>query len=347
MCEMRRRPGGGGASATAVRSLAARRRKRTYLAAGVVAAVAVTICVLTFFSGESPGLRWRSPQLLHPEVIHASQGFNHLHLAANRDYIVVLPRPRLVGSLWIQGGHSLVIIGGHVTVPTSANQLDNDADDTDDDIYLEGQTGTVHLEGLLLDAMHNVMFDAIDINAPRAVVEIERVRVTGLYGSDRTQHADAVQTWGGVRTLRIFDLSIVGDYQGLTVDPALGPVGDAEIDNVDLTLEPVPTPLRAISVGGGHMIWLTRAANTCESGRVKFSRVYLLDLATRQLPPRNTVWPQVDSALPCRAHLQAGRVFWPRLPVTGSVVLSAPPHGSFVPSGSVGANYQRTRFVER
>jgi len=334
-------------AAAAVTGMAARRPARKYLAAAVVAVVVATVCVLLYGTGGPRGLRWPSPRLSHPAIVHARQGFNHLELSTSRDYIVVLPRPRLVGTLWIQGGHNVVVVGGHITVPASANQLDNDADDTDDDIYLEGQTGVVHLEGLLLDAMYNAMFDAIDVNAPQAVVQIERVRVTGLYGSDRTQHADAVQTWGGVRTLRISDLTVVGDYQGLTINPNLGPVGNAWIYDVDLTLEPVPRALSAISVGGGHMIWLTDAATTCESGRVHLSQVYLRDLVSRRVPGRDTVWPQVNSALPCRAHIKAGRVFWPKLPVTGSVLLSAPPHGPFVPSGSVGPNYRRTSFVER
>ena len=138
------------------------------------------------------------PRLHHPTVVHVKQGFNHLELTPTRDYIVVIPRPRLIGTVWIEGGkHNVVVIGGHVTVPTSANQLENGADNTDTGIYVDGATGVVHLEGLLMDAMPTVMFDAIDINAPRAVVDIERVRVNGLYGSDRTMHADA-RTLGGV-----------------------------------------------------------------------------------------------------------------------------------------------------
>lgn len=333
--------------ATAKTVIGVAARKRRYLAVAVALAVLAAGCILLSGNGDAHGLKWPSPRLTHPKVLHAKQGFNHLDLSASHDYVIVLPRPRLVGTVWIQGGHNVVIVGGRITVPASANELDNDADDTDDGIYLEGQTGVVHLEGLLIDGMHDVMFDAIDINAPGAVVEIERVRVTGLYGSDRTQHADAVQTWGGVRTLRIQDLTVIGDYQALTINPNLGPVGEADIGNVNLTLEGVPSPLRAVSVGGGHMIWLTKGVDTCQSARIHLSQVYLLDLVSRAVPGRDTVWPQVNSELPCRAHVNARRVSWPNLPVTGSVDLSAPPHGPFVPSGSVGANYRRASFVER
>ena len=93
------------------------------------------------------------------------------------------------------------------------------------------------------------MFDGIDINAPAAIVQIENVRIENLYGSYATMHADAVQTWGGVQDLRIDHLSVDGDYQGLTIDPDLGPVGSAEIQNVDLTIDPVPSSLASISAG--------------------------------------------------------------------------------------------------
>ncbi len=315
----------------------------TWLSVALIAAVGATSMLTNRGSDPNP-LRWPSPSLRTPVVLHAKQGGNHFYLSITRDYIIVVPRPRLLGTLWIEGGHNVVVIGGHITVPSSANQRDNGADNTDTGIYVEGASGTVHLEGLLIDAMTDVMFDAIDVNAPRATVQIERVRVNGLYGSDLTQHSDAVQTWGGVRKLQIDELSVVGDYQGLTIGPGLRPVGDEEIDHVDLTLESVPAPLRAISVGGGHMVWLTLAADSCESGRVRLSNVYVNDRIPRTVRRADTVWPARYSALPCRARVSAGRASWPRLPVSGFVALSTPRGGPFVPTRLVGANYRRGTF---
>lgn len=316
----------------------------TWLPVALIAAVGATVCMLTNKGSDPNPLRWPSPSLRTPVVLHAKQGGNRFDLSTTRDYIIVVPRPRLLGTLWIEGGHNVVVIGGHITVPSSANQRDNGADNTDTGIYVKGASGTVHLEGLLIDAMPDVMFDAIDVNAPRATVQIERVRVNGLYGSDLTEHADAVQTWGGVRKLQIDELSVFGDYQGLTIDPDLGPVGDEEIDHVDLTLQPVPAPLRTISVGGGHMVWLTRGADSCESGHVHLSNVYVNDQIRRKVPLGDTVWPARNSALPCRARVSAGRASWPRLPVSGFVTLSAPRGGPFVPTRLVGANYRSGTF---
>jgi hypothetical protein len=335
---------------TPVSRLSAIKARGSWLALAVIAAIAAIgaigeiVYVLTTNESNPTPLKWSSPRLKDPVVLHASTSGNHFELSTTRDYIIMVPRPRLLGTLWIEGGHNVVVVGGHITVPSWANQRDNGADNTDTGIYVEGATGTVHLEGLLIDGMHDVMFDGIDINAPRATVQIERVRVNGLFGSDLTEHADAVQTWGGVRKLRIDELSAVGDYQGLTINPDLGPVGNEQIDHVDLTLQAVPAPLGAMSVGGGHMVWLTRGADSCESGHVGLSDVYVDDEIPRKVPPAHTIWPARNSALPCRARVRAGEASWPRLPVSGVVALSAPPRGPFVPTRLVGANYRRSTF---
>ena len=72
----------------------------------------------------------------------------------------------------------------------------------------------MHIEGILIHGETDVMFDGIDINAPEATVQIENVRMTGVWGSDGTEHADAIQTWGGVKDLRVDHLLADGDYQG-------------------------------------------------------------------------------------------------------------------------------------
>lgn len=329
---------------TAVSRRRPTKARRTWLTVAIVAAVGAIVWMLTTKGDDPNPLRWQSPPLKNPVVLHASATGSHFHLSTTRDYIIVVPRPRLLGTLWIEGGHNVVVVGGHVTVPSWANQRDNGADDTDTGIYVEGASGTVHLEGLLIDAMPDVMFDAIDINAPRAAVQIERVRVNGLYGSDLTEHADAVQTWGGVRKLQIDELSVFGDYQGLTINPALGPVGNVEVDHADLTLKAVPPPLREISVGGGHMVWLTAGADSCDSGHVRLFDVYVDDEVPRKVLSADTVWPARNSRLPCRARVRAGVASWPRLPVSGVVTLSAPRGGPFVPTRLVGADYRRSTF---
>jgi hypothetical protein len=293
-----------------------------------------------FSADQATNLAWAPPSLVDPQTIDVPDSVQHLALSHSRDYVLKLPAGGRTGALWIDGGHNVVLIGGQITIPSSANQVDNGEDDTDTGIYIDGATGTVHIEGVLITGQPNVMFDGIDVNAPLATIQIENVRVDNVWGSDTTEHADVIQTWGGFKNLRIDHLTANGDYQGLTIDPDLGSEGTADIRNVDLTLDPPPAALASTTVGGGHMIWLSNQTKSCKSATsIRFSNVYV-DTTNPRVPSMNTVWPEAHSSdLPCPGTLSGNSVTWPSLPVTGSVTLGSPLGGSFVPSGVAGLNY--------
>jgi hypothetical protein len=291
-------------------------------------------------------LLWAPPALTNPTTIYVKSGLDPdlLKLSTSKDYILKMPAGVDTGTLEIDGGHNVVVIGGQITVPSTANQNDNGADDTDTAIYVKGSTGTVHIEGMLINGQTNTMFDGIDINAPQATVQVENVRVTGLWGSYTSEHSDAIQTWGGVKVLRVDDFSAQGDYQGLSVDPtSYGSVGSGQFQNVDLTAEPPPAALASKYSPGGVMLWLT--TGTCTTTAMSFANVYV-DNATNSIPSGSTVWPSTTSTLPCRAQQTGNAVSWPGLPtIKGSVILGAPPTGSFVPAGSVGVGYQTPGYA--
>jgi hypothetical protein len=286
-------------------------------------------------------LAWAPPQLHQATVVHAPNGQNPaiLRLDPQRDYVVKLPRHGLRGTLEINGGHNVVLIGGEVTVPSTANQTDNGADGTDTAIYVRESTGTVHIEGVLIRADANTQFDGIDVNAPKATVQVENVRVEDVYGSLTTEHADVIQTWGGVKQLDVDGLTARGDYQGLTVSPDLGEVGSVHLKHVDLTVEAPPPSLARETVGGGIMLWLTSGTDTCDSATVTLKHVFIADL-TNRVRPANTVWPSSTSGLECASTVSDGRIEWPGLPVSGAVDIGVPPHGSFVPAGVAGNEYR-------
>jgi hypothetical protein len=304
-----------------------------------------TLTSLSPPSAQPPArLRWSPPQLTNPQTVLLKSGMDpdYIGLDTTRDYILVIPPGGIHGTVEIDGGHNVVLIGGSITVPSSANQTDNGTDDTDTVLYIRASTGTVHIEGLQINGDPATQYDGIDINAPLAVVQLENIRVSNVWGSDTTEHADVVQTWGGVKDLRVDHLSADGDYQGLTIDPALGPVQSAEIQNVDLTLDPRPAALAATTVGGGYMIWLTNGVDTCDGpGSVTFANVYVANQSQR-LPTSDTVWPPTTQAgnLPCAGVMTGNKYSWPSLSVTGSVTLSTPPDGAFVPSGTAGGGYK-------
>ncbi len=293
-------------------------------------------------------LTWAPPALSHPTTIDVKRGLDPdvLNLSTDKDYVLKMPATVDRGTIEINGGHNVVLIGGQITVPSTANQTDNAADDTDTAIYVKGSTGTVHIEGLLLNGQGKTMFDGIDTNAPRAIVQVENVRMTGLWGSADTEHADAIEPWGGARALRVDNLTAIGDYQGLTVKPALGSVGLGQYQNVDLTAKAYPPTLASKSHGGGIMLWLTNGSR-CTTTPMRLSHIYI-DNETDRIPTGSTVWPTTTAAVPCRAQQTGNVVSWPGLPmIHGSVTFGAPPTGPFVPAGTVGVGYQSPGYAAR
>ena len=223
-----------------------------------------------------------------------------LDLDNRRDYVLVFPNGLKRGATTIKGGRNVVVRGGWATVPPGGRE---DADRQA--IYIKGSVGTVHLEGLLLQGTPGVSWDAIDINAPRARVQIENVRVEGVSGSFEGWHADVVQPFGGVRDLRIDRLSATSNYQGLQIPADLRRVGDVSIQNVDLSyFDTRPST-------GGKLLWLTTGAESCRSPDVSLSEVYVQPKAGRSLAA--SVWPMVIR--------RSGAVAWaarPRSPGPGS-----------------------------
>ena len=291
-------------------------------------------------------LAWAPPRLLSPTVIHIKDGSGVVNLSTSKDYVLKLPPRGRLGALWITGGHNVVLVGGQITISTTANQTDNGKDNTDTGIYIDGATGTVHIEGVLITSQPNVMFDGIDVNAPLATVQIENVRVDNVWGSYTTEHADVIQTWGGFRALRIDDLTANGDYQGLTIFPDLGPEGSVDIRDVDLTADSPPAALAATSIGGGHMLWLTGGTTSCTTASsIRLSNVYIRS-DWRGLGASHIVWPQANGPdLGCRAKIRGNQVTWPSLAVEGSVTIGSPPNGPFVPVGRAGNAYRSPGYV--
>lgn len=294
-------------------------------------------------------LKWAPPALTNPRTITLQRGndYNYVWLDPRRDYIIKVPAGGIHSAVELDGGHNIIMIGGSITVPSTANQIDNGADNTDTGIYIRQATGIVHIEGVQITGDPNTQFDGIDVNAPAATVQLENIRVTNVWGSDTSMHADAVQTWGGVGALRIDRLSGDGDYQGLTLDPDLGPVGTVDLENVDLTYKARPPTLASMTVGGGYMIWLTKGVDTCSAPlRTRLKNVYVYNESHR-VPTSNTVWPpSVGTALPCAGELSGTAATWNKLGVGGHVDLTAPPNGPFVPAGSAGDSYRSPGYVQ-
>ena len=277
-------------------------------------------------------LRWPPPALHDPQTIQLGTGYSDVRLQPGRDYVLRLPRERKLGGAFIEGGRNVVVIGGHISLPRGTT-----TDQQRRALYFKGQTGTVHVEGVLIDGSGGGEGDGIAISAPGAAVQIEDVRVVDLHGSQATTHADVVQPWGGVRELRIDRLTGSSGFQGLQVPVALGPIGSAFVRYADLRALPEPP-----GHGGGHMLWLT-GPRTCDGYPVALEQVWIAARPGRALA--NSVWPGVGDGSPCAGAHEEGGIGWPHLPVRGIVRAGTPPGGDFVPRWSVGLGYRSPGYA--
>lgn len=167
-------------------------------------------------SNVSGRLQWAPPALSHPRTIRLSAKDRALDLDPKVDYRLVMPHHPITvaGGLSITGGHNVVLIGGTLNVPSTRQAPDAQLRRG---IYLKGQTGVIHIEGLKLGGDLSEGFDLDERLG--ATVQIENVQVGMVHGSRDTNHADVVQTWAGPATLRIDGLRARSDYQGLFLLP--------------------------------------------------------------------------------------------------------------------------------
>ena len=300
-----------------------------------IALIALAGCIVASCGGGdessslegSASLRWPRPALDDPTTVELDTGYTLTDLDPEEDYIVKLPSTKKVGATVLVGGHDILIVGGAITIPKGTS---SDAERRG--IYIKGATGTVHVEGVLIDGSGGAEFDGVAIAAPEATVQLQNMRIVGVRGGYDTFHGDVVQPWGGVKDLRIDHLTGTSDYQGLTVMEELGPIGSTEISNVDITTTESPMPRH---LAGGYMLWLT--TDNCDSYPVHLSEVYITPRPGRTLG--TSVWPPSRSPrFPCHAEVDT-KATWPNLPVTGGVK-EGPAPTSAVPEGAAGIGYE-------
>ena len=316
----------------------------TVTATSTASTVATSASSTTSSSTSSSGamtsdkLRWAPPVLKNPITITVGDGNTSNNLDPTKDYIIKLPAKKKVGYTNLIGGHNVVVIGGYITLPVTSD-LSNNAPSRA--IYIKNATGTVHVEGILVDASGGGMSDAIDISAPAATVQIENVRVDGIYGYNDEFHADVVQPFGGVKDLRIDKLTGYTGYQGLSIGKDLAPIGSAEIYRANLVS--TGAAIWGAHNDGGFLLWLT-AGSSC-------SGVYPVTLSDVYLKPRsnlsNAVWPPVGTVTKCAAQTTTNDVeaSFPKLAVSGYVLKGLPPQGDFVPAGVAGLNYHSPGYL--
>ena len=326
-------------SAARVQTLTVQVSSKAQTNPDLVTASATASTVLAATSGVAADkLRWAPPALTKPITLLLGTGNTTNYLKADQDYILKLPAKKKVGYTYLIGGRNIEIIGGYITLPKTSDTSNGAPSRA---IYIKDATGVVHVEGVLIDASGGGMSDGIDISAPLATVQVENVRVDGVYGYSNQFHADVVQPFGGVKDLRIDKLTGYTGYQGLTIDEDLGAIGAAELHRVNLVA--TGTQIWGSGNNGGYLIWMVHG-NQCQPNfPVSFDNVYVKPRATLA----NGVWPPATTQTACPASVTANDAVatFPKLPASGYVTKGMPPLGDYVPAGVAGLSYQSPGYM--
>ena len=186
-------------------------------------------------------LSWGPPALTNPAVINVTNANRRLYLDNSRDYRLNITE-HLKRELWIDGGRNVVVIGGHITIDelgTASSYQDNIAIK----VRFGDPSGTVHLEGLLIDGPY--VLDGLGIATGRNV-QIQNVRVERVHDGIKGAHSDCVQIQQGVGHLRMDGFTCATDRQGIFLGDHDGAIRSADLRRVNMYGTP-----------GKHLFWQT------------------------------------------------------------------------------------------
>jgi hypothetical protein len=167
-------------------------------------------------------------------------------------------------------------------------------------LYLKGQTGTVHIEGLRMAGPD--ISEGIDLDQRLgAIVQIENVRIDGIHARDETgftdNHPDLIQTWAGPAELRVDGLTGSSDYQGFTFNPM----------QYGTQAPPRLFDLRQVNIVGtstaGYLLWKSSVFP------ISTTDVWVQPNPnkswTRTLWPNVAAWPNVNKGVPAAGDFVA------------------------------------------
>jgi hypothetical protein len=296
----------------------------------VLGAVLCLLCAGAATSDAGAGslgakLTWAPPKLQHPVTYHVSgNGPGTILARAGQDSVVVWDSPTH-RRIRFSGGRHWVIRGGEVNNDRPWRNRDDQSG-----LQFEHATGTVFIEGMYIHGGYGTDGIRLGAGGSDTTLIVQNSRVIERFSGDDGYHADVLQVYGGVRSLKVDRLTGSGDYQGQMWKQEKGTVfGPTDFRRVNF---------RATAPELNPMINLVMKAPTQP---VVLSEVY----------------SRPDSRFAhgdfCRANVPAaaahcgkdafGRkyVTWSGTPirVTGRVTQGVPFGGDFVPSGTAGMRY--------
>jgi hypothetical protein len=280
-------------------------------------------------------LTYRPPTLSNPIRIrvHPTNGPFNISMNTSRDYIIEMPGSPVRRAMSLQGGRNVVMIGGEIFIP---HQGSNPTINARRALYIANATGTVHVEGVLMRG--DDISEGVQVRAPKAIVQLQNVGIFNVHARDqrtfKDNHPDIVQTWGGVRELRIDRLTGDTDYQGLLFKADFnGPHGPVHIHNTNIIGKSTSR----------YLIWMSNQGGGYP--RVTFNNVWVDVPSQRAGGLGKALWPDVNAASPWKLSVstsggvQSGT--WAGTSrFTGSVRRGRPPGGNFVTASAIGIGYR-------
>lgn len=159
----------------------------------------------------APRLTWPRPALSRPRVYWVSGvGPGIINAPAGQDSILRW-RGATNRRVVLNGGRHWVIQGGEVN-----NDRIWPSNDDRAGLEFRNVTGTVYIEGLWIHGNKGIDGLRFGKGSSRTTVIVQNTRITDRYGaaSPQNAHADVMQFFGGVRSLKVDRLTGTSDYQG-------------------------------------------------------------------------------------------------------------------------------------
>lgn len=185
--------------------------------AGATVTVTIALASGVVAPSPSPPPPLTPPTLSEPETVEITATNRYLFLDPGRDYVVKMPAEpfSVPGGISIVGGRNVVIIGGEIYDDTPISP--SESADQAYGLFLEDQTGTVHLEGLWIHGRGIGQALVLD-QAAGATVQVQTSRLAALHPVGHV-HTDGIQTWNGPKRLRLRNVTIRTAGVGLQTQP--------------------------------------------------------------------------------------------------------------------------------
>lgn len=277
-------------------------------------------------------LTWSPPPMTNNHRIVYLNNTNSGQVVRENDLtrdVTVIFTEVIRGQVGFIGGRNWRLIGGHISIPMQSGNPPGITPRTGLKLY--DATGTMHIEGLLIDGPD--LSEGIQTDTPDAYVQLQNVRVVDVHARDQVgftdNHPDVVQTYGNAKELRIDRLTGSSDYQGIFVKADFSfPQGPAIIKNCNI--RGLPT--------ARYLFWFNNGQGA--DGPITLENCYCEVHPNRVGQLGRSVWPDIGSGRLILTEGDTVASWGPGEPtITGSVRKGAPPGGDFVKAGEVGVGY--------